>query len=308
MDERQQQIQVGAGLQESRLNTELIAWLEKWGTYILMGILVVVLAYVGWSRYQQYEAAQLDEAFAQYTAARGQQGADGVLNGRPDSLLKVAADFSGRKSVAMLAKLDAAEIYLGSVRRGLLPGTDLTAVKPEDAITPEKSAELVKSAEDLFTQVVSATASRGDLGVINLRARLGLAVAAASRGDAETAKRLFGEAEQAATKLGFLEFAAEAKRRGEMIVTLSAPAPLLSEADLPPLPGSTPDQLNANLNLPEGVTAEPLPAGTAPPGFTIPLPTQATPMPEGETPPAPPATSEPKKDEPAPAGEAPKTP
>ncbi len=44
MDERQEQVQVGAGLQESRLNTDLINWLNKWGSHILSVVALIVLA------------------------------------------------------------------------------------------------------------------------------------------------------------------------------------------------------------------------------------------------------------------------
>ncbi|HVZ93431.1 MAG TPA: tetratricopeptide repeat protein, partial [Phycisphaerales bacterium] len=99
MEDRQKQIQVGAGLQESRLNADLIQFLQKYGTPILMVVLVIVLGYVGWSKYNRWQAERRDEAFAAYQAARGGVGADGTLAGSPDNLLKVAEERRGRGAV-----------------------------------------------------------------------------------------------------------------------------------------------------------------------------------------------------------------
>ncbi|MEM1423311.1 MAG: hypothetical protein AAGH64_04835, partial [Planctomycetota bacterium] len=55
MDDRQQQVKIGAGLEESRINRELIDWLNKWGMRILIVVLLVVAAYQG-SRFLEVRA------------------------------------------------------------------------------------------------------------------------------------------------------------------------------------------------------------------------------------------------------------
>lgn len=69
MDDRQQQVQVGAGLQESRLNTDFIDFLKKYGTYGLYAMLAVVLSYVGWQRWTMHKNNTRDQAFADLGAA-----------------------------------------------------------------------------------------------------------------------------------------------------------------------------------------------------------------------------------------------
>lgn len=319
MDDRQQQIQVGAGLQESRLNTDLIAFLEKWGTWILSIVLVLVAGYVGLAKYREYNATKHDEAFEQYASARGTMGADGVLQGSPDNLLKIAAEHGSRGAIAHLARLDAAEIKLGSVRRGLRVGTDLAATKPEDALAPEEAAALTKEAGELFTQVKSNTASDKSLAVLNLRAQWGLAAVAVNSGDLDTARKVLSEIESAATKSGFAEQAEQAKKRAAGLDALASPPVLLSDKDLPaivtatpaPVPGAgapititTPDGMIPVTRMPpdfDPTIVPTTPARTADPAkpgepFVIP-PQQGQP---GQPAPTPPPAEQPKPDAPKP--------
>lgn len=314
MDERQQQIQVGAGLQESRLNTELIGFLEKWGTWILTVVLVLVAGYVGLNKWREYNAARLDDAFEQYAAARGKPGADGILDGSPDGLLKVAAEHSSRGAVGTLARLDAAEIFLGSARRGLKPGTDLAAPKPEDALTPEGTADLLKRSGELFTQVRSSIGGRADDAVLALRAHWGLAAVATSSGDLESAKKTYGDIEALAAKSGFTEQADLAKKRAAQLDLLAVPPTLLSDKDLPviaaalPPTGPTGSDIPIKIDNPDGLQIQRMPEGFTPPGYDPATNTQA-PTParvEGTAEPAAtPATPTPA---PAPAPEQPKKP
>ncbi|MDX2114674.1 MAG: hypothetical protein SFZ24_03510 [Planctomycetota bacterium] len=302
LDDRQQQIQVGAGLQESRLNTDLIAWLEKYGTWILSAVLVVVAGYVGYTRLQQYRADKLDQAFAALTAAAGQQGADGVLNGSPDNLLRVAEEHKGQGSIAELARLNAAEIYLGSARRGLRPGADLAATKPEDVLKPDEVTQMVQSARGLFDQVVQATSGKADVAPLNLRARWGQVAAAMSAGQVDQARTMLSELAAAATKAGFPQQAAEATKRAGRLDAYAANVTLLSDADLPAIAASTPEQLEQSISIDGAdLDLERMPPGFVPPGFEGstggPAPAPA------EAPPA----SAPQQTEPAkPAEEAPK--
>lgn len=262
MDDRQQQIQVGAGLQESRLNTDLIAFLEKWGTWILTAVLVVVAGYVGYAKWKEYHKAQHDDAFEQYASARGTMGVDGVLTGSPDNLLKIASDHGTRGAIAHLARLDAAEIKLGAVRRGLRAGTDLAVPKPEDALPPGEAAELTKQAGDLFTQVKNESASDPALALVTLRAHWGLAAVAVTSGDGEGARRIYGEIEQLAEKSGFPEQAEQAKKRLAGLDALATPPVLLSDKDLPAIAVAPP---------PAGAPGAGAPITISSPGGDIPV-------------------------------------
>jgi hypothetical protein len=304
MDDRQRQIQVGAGLQESRLNTELIGFLQKYGTWILMALLAVVVTYSGLKWYGRFQRDNLDKAFEQYQAARGTLGPDGVLLGSPDGLEAVAREQAGNATVATLAKMDAAEIYLGCVRRGLRPGTDIKAIKPEDSLSSEESAELLKKAESLFGEAKRATDGREALGVINLRARFGLASVSMSRGDVESARTILTELETRARELKLDEMAELAKERMFTLGDIAKPVALRNESELAPLPvANTPEQLDVAadsgemeaVRMPEGFVPPGVDPETLPGGRLYPKPAEVPPSEGGQMVPVPvePAPTEP---------------
>lgn len=274
MDERQSKIQVGAGLQESRLNTDLIQWLEKYSSWILGILLVVVAAYFGWTKYEERRARLLDEAFVEFTAARGALGPDGVLSGSPDNLLKIAREHDGQGSIWSLASLDAAQTYLGAARRGLRPGTTLSAPTPEDQLSPEQATEMIKSADRIFAEVLARSAGNRGSIPIYLRAALGVSATATSLGEIDRARTALTDLRDLAQREGFTAQAQEAEMRLADLSKLAAAPRIYSEAQLPALPTIAPQQLeNPNTLIP------------MPPGFTPPGIDPETQQPIGSTPP-----------------------
>ncbi|MEQ9616514.1 MAG: tetratricopeptide repeat protein [Phycisphaerales bacterium] len=199
MDERQDKLQVGAGLQESRLNTDLIQWLEKWGTHILSVVAVIVLGYVGLQYWGKYQDSLRDNAFSAYEAARGTMGGDGVLTGNPGNLVLVADEHDGIASVWQLAKLDAADIWLGCAWRGLRPGTEIQAHTPEDILTEEQIATYLNDAKAQYEQVLARVRTQDNGKPFQLRALDGLYAVALSQGDRDAAR---GHLEQLAEIAG----------------------------------------------------------------------------------------------------------
>lgn len=303
MDERHEQIQVGAGLQESRLNVELIGWLEKWGSWILTAVLIVVAAYVGWAKYSEYQVLKRDEAFEQYSAARGTAGPDGVLTGSPDNLLRVAAENAGRQAVPHLATLDAAEIFLACSRRGIRPGADVSNLKPEDELSAEEASRMLARSRDLFEQVRSRTSGDKTLAPFMLRAMWGVAVASLSAGDRDRARSLLKEIEATAERLGHSQQAEMARDRLARLDALAGPVALPRDADLPVVPGSTPQQLDVSVKGPDAVQLERMPEGWSPPGFDPDNPPQSFVIPPQAAPKQPASEDPPKTDE---AGDKPK--
>lgn len=304
MEDRQRQIQVGAGLQESRLNTDLIQFLNKYGSWILTVVLVVVLAYVGYTKYQQHLDSKRDEAFDAYLAARVGVGPDGVLTGSPDNLLRVADEKRGQGAVWELASLDAADICLGAARRGYRPGTDMANPKPEDALTDAEKTEQLKKADAAYRAVLDAAQRTGDKRPTALRARWGLVATALSLGEFDRAKAMLEEIVSAGERDG-LEFqAALAKKRLEAMPRLMSPPVLLAEADLPEsarapkpsiqqVPAGQPIQIEGMqqpIMLP-GDQPQPVPIQIIPPAQESPAP---------ESPAATPAPAEPSSETPAP--------
>lgn len=259
--QQDRQVQVGAGLQESRLNTDLIQWLEKYGTWILMVVLVVVLGYFGLTRYRIYRADQLDRAFEEWSGARGTPGPDGVLGGSPDSLLRVAREHRGQAAIAQLASIDAAEIFLGAARRGLRPGANLQTPTADDLLSEAQVSEFLTKADGLFAGVVSDVGSSADRAPLALRALWGRASTAISLGEMDRARTLLTDLASRATSAGFSDVAAKATARIELLPSLATPVALLRDADLPAVPTTAPP---AAIPDEEALQIERMPDGWSP--------------------------------------------
>ncbi|MEM8835797.1 MAG: hypothetical protein AAGD00_08250 [Planctomycetota bacterium] len=228
----QGRLEVGAGLQESRLNTDLIDWLNKWGVYILSGVLVIALIYVGSVQLEQAKEDRLDEAFTGHSAARGERGRDTVLMGSPDTLLALAEDSKGQGSVSLIARLDAADIYLGSARRGLRPGADITNPQPEDELTDDQIESMLAQAGEQYQRVLDTTGSSTDHAVVRLHALEGLASTLLSRSNIGDAEATLTEAAELAESVGLTKRALAIRNRIERAESVAMNVTLYSENDL----------------------------------------------------------------------------
>ena len=255
MDERKEQLQVGAGLQESRLNTDLIDFLKKWYAPVVIFICVIVLGYRGMLWLQDYRDGQIDSAFSAYEAARGTTSADRILTGNPDNLVLVANEHDGKASIWELAKLDAGEIWLGSAWRGLRTGVDLQGILDEDILTEEQIAEYLTKARGEFERVLERVRGDDDLRTFELRALDGLSAVAMSEGHREEAR---GYLEQLAERAGtdFERVASIAQLTIENMDSIPQNVGIIAEADIP-----------ASANAPIPVDAQMPRANPLEPGF-----------------------------------------
>ncbi len=296
MDDRQRQVQVGAGLQESRLNTDLIRWLEQYSSWILGVLLAVVAVYFGWTRYEAWQAERLDTAFVAYDGARGQVGPDGVLQGSPENLLKIAREHDGAAAVWSLANLDAASIYLGAARRGLRPGADLANIKDEDSLTAAQITEMARQADAIYSQVVARNKNSPRRAPIYFRALLGSASAALSLAETDRAREALTELVAVAQREGYTSQAAEAKTRLERLSSLAAAPRLYTDAEIPAPPEPTPKELEERqklFGLPEGINPPTLDTPTLPIGGSSPAFPDSQPSPSPPTAPTTPPPTPP---------------
>jgi hypothetical protein len=246
MEDRNREVQIGAGLQESRLNTDFIAWLQKWGPRALYVLLAIVLAYIGVQRYGQWQMSKIDGAFADLDAARNV--------GDPDGLLDVAAQHDGRREVWTLATLDAANVYLRAARRGMTP--DAAAPPTDDQIlSMEQREAMAQRAEELLQSVLDRVGSDPNRARLAMRARWGLVSCALDQGDIEDARTRLTALAEEAEALGFSVDQELAQRRLEALDLITGSVVVLAKADLP-----------ESAVPPEGVTPGP-PVNTLPPGI-----------------------------------------
>lgn len=295
LDERQQKITEGAGLEQSRLNVEFIDWLRRWSTPVLAVIAVAVFAYVGYGRWQQSRKAGIDRAFSQYDAIVGS------MNPSPDSLKALAEEFAGSRAVPHMARLKAADIYLRAARRGLKPGVELNAdgspKSPDDLLSDEARGRTLAEAQRLYQQVFDATAGDKAEAQLAIGAAFGLAAVAECRGDDSAASAAYKQVVNLATAAGFAGQADIARERAEGLATLQMPT-LYAAGELPklpwadeltpapvPAPEPTPLVPEEGAPAPTGTEPEPKPVEPgAPPGSAA--PTEPTPTPPAPPPPA----------------------
>jgi hypothetical protein len=265
MDERQRQMQIReqAGLDESRVNEELIDFLRKWGTPILLVIALVSVAYAANSHWKRRGAERVEEGFAELSAVGGSPTPS------PESLRRIAEDYEGVKAVGILARLQAADIYLNTLRTGLKPGVtprgDGTR-DPADAITEEERALYLNQARELYQKVVEESAGQPGRETLHLNGLYGLAAVEECAGRFEQAREVYGILAGVAERAGFRAHAELARKRSADLASLGSAPTLLSQAQLPPLPSALPPapQLPAGPEVPSSPT-EPSSGGGEPP-------------------------------------------
>lgn len=230
MDDRQRGIEIGAGLQESRLNQDFINFLQKWGPRALYALAISVGLWAGYQYYQRWQAEKTDKAFQELTDARGTLMGS-IFSGSPDAILSVAEKYPDRASIAVQGKLDAADIYAVSARRGVFPGGDY--FNEEDRLSVEERTSQNERAKALYQQVIDKVGGKPRYDAFALDAYEGLFTAELNLGN-------WPEARAAATKA--LELAEKAKLHGraeilrerlEAVDGLGKLAALPSNDDLP---------------------------------------------------------------------------
>ncbi len=222
MDQRQTQITEGAGQIESRLNTEFIDWLNKWGSAILMVVLIAALGWIGWQWWERRQTEALNQAFVEYDGA--------YIAGRPEGLIQVAEEWDGRAAIYELSLLRAADVYLESFRQRIVPGGSVEVA--EDKATPEMTAEFLTKAKDLYTKVFER--ARKDPAHVHqeFAARSGLISVAIAERKFDEARALLTEMRDKAREQKLTELAAWTEARLETFDDVASQPPLHPEESL----------------------------------------------------------------------------
>lgn len=230
MEERQTKIREGAGLEESRLNTEFIELLKKWSTPILLVIVAISGSYFLWNNYQRAQERGIDQAFIELDAA--------VKSGSPASLLRVA-DEHNRKAVPILARLAAADIHLNAARTGVPIGATFQEGKPgvlsadTPPLTDEQREQEIAKAEELYKRVHDSTRSNIDHAIHTIAAMNGLAACAEMRGQADAARGFYQQVIDLCKKIGFEDGVKVAESMIESLSIVKNPPRVYAEAALP---------------------------------------------------------------------------
>lgn len=265
MDDRQRTIVEGAGLEESRLNQDFIEWLRKWGTPILMVVVVLSGGYAAWNMWGRFQERSHDEAYAQFHAA--------AVAGSPDNLVVVAEEHRGRGAVFELALIEAADAYLSSARTGVRPGG--SSDNAEDLLDEEQRRSNLRRAGELYERLISTVASRRGHELHLINGHFGVAAVAESTGEIDRAREHLQQVAEIAERAVYPSIARVARERVATLDTVAQTPRLYSQAEV----RSTGDLSNM---LPPGMV---LPPVTAPDPFVgeagpvAPPPDEETPTP-----------------------------
>ncbi|MCC6678480.1 MAG: hypothetical protein IT436_15200 [Phycisphaerales bacterium] len=310
MEQRHQQIRERAGLEEARLNVEFIDFLRKWGPIVLTIAAIAAGGQFVWTKLKTAKVDKINRAFDEYNKSAM------TSNPSPLALKAVADEFNGVRGIGLMARLDAADAYLRSVRAGLKPGATLkpdgSVETKDDLLSEQDRATYLTEAEALYNAVLTETSASPDHVMMSVSALYGLAAVAESRQETDKAKVYY---EQIAAKVEggpYAYHATVAKNRIAELPKLAQLPKLYTIAELPKIKGVDPE--------PPPPAPAPGPAGPAVPGdVTAPTPTgQPIPAsaptdvaPEAVKPDAPkpdaPKPDAPKPDAPKPKSEPPKS-
>lgn len=221
-------IREGAGLEESRLNTEFIDFLKKFSTPLLICIAVIAGGYFLYNYNKRQRELSTDDAWAQFDAAE--------KSGSPASLLRVA-DEHDATAVEYLARLKTADVHLDASRTGVPIGTvrESSGELPKDTqpLTAEQKSDELKTAEGLYKAVFDEVADRPEKTPFALNALSGLAACAESKGELETAKGYYQQIIDRAKAVGFDAWAKRAEEFKNSVDKLKDSPRLYAQAELP---------------------------------------------------------------------------
>lgn len=237
MDERIKDIKEGAGREESRINEDLLEFLQKWSTPALLVLAAVAVSYWGWNQFKQMQIAKVNKAAAAYTSAT----VGGAAN--PDTLSNIADEFGGVRSFGLLAKLDLADVYLFAVQRGLAPGVEYdpnAQLAEGDLLDDAAQTMYLDRAKKLYQEVYDAAWNVKGKEPLAIEAAFGLAAAAETVDDLDGASIQLGKATVLAEKIGYQALAIIANKRAASLADAGAKPKLYAASALPPLPEPEP--------------------------------------------------------------------
>lgn len=284
MDDRQTKITEGAGLEESRLNQELIEWLNKWGYRILMVVLVLAAGWVGKTRWDQHVEKRLDTALMEYEAE--------IATGSPDGLVALAKKHKNVSSVWQQAMLNAAAINLESGRKALIPGGD--PENKDDFLDGLAANKRLEMSGELYSEILDRV-GRTSTAINALDARAGRIATLISLQDEAGARTELSELIALLDKSGYVDLKRQAEERLASLETLLAQKRLPTYGELAVLAemrgpiamyAETPEEITAirdRLLSKELIEPKPEePAAIEAPSFELPTAPATAPEPDGD--------------------------
>jgi len=252
MDDRQRQIREGAGLAESRLNEEFIEFLQKWSMPLLVAIAVIAVGYTVYGKMQKARTEKVDLAFQELDAAAS------TANPNPESLERIAEEYSGIGAVPLVARLAAADSLLRTVRSGIKPGAqlkpDASLASPDDALTEQDRDLSLNRAREYYQQAFDQASRNESQKPLTITALYGLAAVAECRKELDAARVHYEKIISICENTGFVLHATLARARLDSLNDLTSDVKLYNIADLAPIP----EPPSANTPAPDPAPTTPI--------------------------------------------------
>ena len=236
MDDRQTQIRAGAGLEDSRINKEFIDFLNKWSSPVILVLAIAALVWRGLIWMDQKKIEKVDNAFGSLHAAT----AGG--NPSPASLNALADEYSGVRSVAEIAKLTTADMYLTAYLRGVQPGATINPVTGEPLEESDKLDEgqrlvYLDQAADLASDVVATTEADEGKALLTMQGLIRMGAVAECKREFDRAKAEYSRVIELAQKIDMPSLVEFGQMRLDAVDSFDPNLELPSQGDLVILPG-----------------------------------------------------------------------
>ncbi len=206
MDDRQQQVKIGAGLEESRINRELIDWLNKWGLRILIVVLFVVAAYQGNQFLTQRAHNARNTAFVDFYQI--------IDLNNPGAVLEFGDEHDGEGALWELAYINGGMMLLSEGTRGVsLEAQNVFSPTPEETLSREDREQRYTKSSEVFGKVIERFENDPAKRLVLLQALSGKASAEMSLGNAAVARGLLERVVEIGNADGFPDLALLAQER-----------------------------------------------------------------------------------------------
>ncbi len=161
-----------ADLSESNVNEDFVHWLKTKGPSYLLIVMIVIVGYLFFVRYQQGQAAHRAEAWYAYLEAQA--------SGLPASHEDVAKSYADVDSIEALGLLSAADAYLKSIVTGQAIGSSPESTTP---LAQEDRTFYLEKADNLYAMVVNLDDQSQSAALLTVSALNGRAAVAEANGD-----------------------------------------------------------------------------------------------------------------------------
>ena len=272
MDDRQTEIRAGAGLEDSRINKEVIDFLNKWSSPVILVFAIAALVWAGLRWMEQKKVEKIDRAFGDLQAA--------TMGGNPSpaSLNVLAETYAGVRSVPVIAKLTTTDLYLTAYLRGVQPGSEISRLTGEpvnegDVLDENQRQLYLDQAGDLAKEVIALTEGDDGKALLTIHGLIRAGAVAECKRDFDAAASNYNRVITLADQIQMPALGAFGQMRLDALGTFDQEIVLPNSSDLVALPGeevfeipaipeTTPESAPVTEGDAEGADAEASESGT----------------------------------------------